>query len=448
MTAPWKAALVALLLGPSALLGCPAAVECRNYSDCPVGQLCDLASNTCAPDPGTPDPGGGGTPVFPIPDAGPGDGGGGVVARQVRPDFPAPWIERDPRPDGQGHILFADFLGAGDQVTRDAVRSFDPATGRVDGRPVFDFINKLPSCAIERLLFVDETSPEEVWVSCRQGAPLRLLYEGFLEQAFKDLPAGSAELSLFSSPEGSEVPRILVAARGDTSFTAYQLQPSDGVGVGHPFVDTVTPLFGAIGGLYPLDRVALHGDFALVFDRYAPSVQPVGPALVPVQRDPQSETWQAATAFEPLPLGAATHVAFPLATPRADGQTSTPSTPNFMSLEPSTGLARYWNVEARQEILPPTVFETGATLLVEAPAPSERILLAFSPSRQYVFYALTTTYRVWRIPTGPGGDNDVRFYDFANTTWRPSGLVAESDDEVWVSYANENLIERVSLVMP
>ena len=120
---------------PPLMVACTPQVECNNYSDCAVGQICDLQNNKCVADPNA----GGRNVGIPQPnDAGPGNGGGALL--QLRPELPVAWIERDPRAfRGKFRKMAADpfafYRGSAPLFYADMARLEDPwvdeATSRV-----------------------------------------------------------------------------------------------------------------------------------------------------------------------------------------------------------------------------------------------------------------------------------------------------------------------------
>jgi hypothetical protein len=234
--------------------------------------------------------------------------------------------------------------------------------------------------------------------------------------------------------------RVLVAARGD-SLRALQLRPTDGVGQ-QRFTDTIQTAVDGVINVFDLDASGVPGMHVVVHDA-------ASSRLVPLTRDPGGEVWTETIALDQFTLPAETHVAWVFGPIAANGAPDDPDAPNVLTIEPSTGLARFWSFEQAQPILPDTQFETDPQHLGPAPAPTERLLLAPSPSGDFLFYTRAEADKIYRIPfaqgggTEPGGEELVRHRLLDDNARVISSLVAIDDDTVWVSYANENLVERL-----
>lgn len=425
--------------GTLAMSACPVDDGCRNYTDCRAGEICDTSTSTCAPDPRR-SSGENGTVTVEPP-----AGDGGSPAPEpltLRTDFAVPFLGADPQ--GGPYVLYADTVRDGELFTRERLQRVRQDTGATAGTFV-DFANTTSSfCDVEAVWQLTETPQTETWASCKTGPGLRIFYATDFNQPSVDLPSLRADLLLLTGPPfANDYRRAMIAARGGTRFWALQLRSTDGPQTGH-FSDDSDLSFGAIGGLFLADRATYPNDFVLVFDRSWPGIAPAGPALVLVERPAQAEAWQLAITA-PLALPTGTQAVFLLRPPRTDGQEPSGGTAaNVVTLSPQTGLAQFFVFETGAEVLPATQFETDARLLGPPPAATERVLGALSPSGAHLFYTLPSGGRVWRIPTRPGADNEVRFVDVVDANWRPTGLVPVSDDDVWIGYDNENLIERLS----
>lgn len=436
MSARAKSGLVVVsLLGLAPLLACPPEVECESFNDCPIGQACE--ANACVPGNGDSSGGSGGGGGRPSPN--PGDGGPlpNDTVDELQVEYPVLWLAKDPR--GTGRVVFPEFFETGGSVVRDRLVSFDPAARSPTLREELDLMLLESPCSLEALLPLEAyTAYDEVWLACKRSPTLRIAYQGTLHQTVLPI-LGSAELAFLTTPEPGAYRRVLVAARGASTFLSYQLRDDqDGLETGHQTDALDASLsFTAIAGFFPLDRTGLEGDHVLVFDRSTP------PRLVPIQRDTTGEIWRPSDTLEVFELPADTHAVYLLAPIRANNIPLDPNTPNFLTLEPKNGRIRFWNYEEAEEDDPYTVYETDPGFLVDAPAASERILLAPSPSGSHLFYALQTAGKIWRLPLAQGAESSVRAFQVDPISRRPSGLVPTSEDRVWVSYSNDDILQSV-----
>jgi hypothetical protein len=413
--------------------GCAPAGECQAYNDCGADSYCN-ADRVCVSDPI--DPGPPINPVVPGSDAGPNDGGD-TGALQVRTRFNAvAWIQADPTTPGR--ILYPDFGEQSSTVNTDEVRGFDAATGAVEAVPVYRTLSMVDGVCEPDSIVDPGLDTDELWFNCARAPKLRTVYDNDASKLTQNDPAlGSAHVVFATSPTGSEFPRRLFAERGGP-LRSIQSRSADGLGTPH-FTDTINVTLDQVVAIFPILRAQLSGDFALVHDKE-------NNQLVPIERQIGVEAWAAAVQLDPLSLPADAHAVVMLGDVNATGSSQTSGEANIMTIHPDGGWLRFWNYESGLEIFPQTRFEPSATFQGPGGDASERLLLEWSPSGNYVFYTRQGTYRIWRLPLTGGAENDVRLYEFEQSDRRPSAIVPYSDDEVWISYgepASENLIERV-----
>lgn len=430
------------LLGASlcvSLVGaCAPEGECQSYGDCPTGQYCQAGEcvSDNLPDAGTPAPRDSGPPPPPR-DAGPGTDAGDPrdEEAQVRTTFNVPWIQWDPRESNR--ILFGELQESGGVVTLDRVRALDTSTERIEASPVFNLATLLSgACRLDSIIF--NPAPGETWLNCDIPPGLRIFFGEVPNLASpSNVEDESAHVVYVAPPVGADFARALVAERGG-ALRVWQLRHFDGLNQPRES-DTVANAVNGVVAIFGLTANNVPGHHVLVHDAATPR-------LVPLTRAPGATQWTATAALSPFALPEETHVVSVLGPISANGNNTTGNEPNFMTIEPSTGQARYWVYETGQERLPPTTFESSSLHRAAKPAPEERLLFAPSPSGNYVFYTRPKADKIYRIPTSPGRTADVRVRLLDDTRREMSSLLAVDDETVWVSYSSENLIERLKVV--
>lgn len=423
----WASLGLAFVVGACAPEG-----ECQSYGDCPLGEFCQ--AGTCVSD-NLPDAGpiarrDGGT--LPVRDAGPGDDGGpaGDGEAQVRTTFDVPWIQWDPRTPGR--ILVAEQQVAGATLATDRVLALDTAQRSIGQAAVYD-LTTMPSGACQLDSIVFDVAPDETWFNCDRGDGVRIVFDDEVADP-ANTDAQSAHVVHRVPGINNDFARALVAARGG-ALRSWQLRPSDALNQPREEDAFTTPVSG-VTAIFDVQPQGVPGTHVLVHDA-------ASSRLVPLSRLQGSEQWEATNALAPLTLPEATHVAWVIGPIAANGNAQNANQANVMTLEPATGLARFWNYETAQEILPQTTFEQSGFYRADKPDASERLLFAPAPSGSYVFYTRPAADKIYRIPLTPGGDTRVRQRLLDDTTREISSLLAVDDETVWVSYSNENLIERL-----
>lgn len=405
-----------LALGALCASACVEDEGCVNYTDCRSGEICETSTRTCVPDPRLGEGNPGNVTINPPdPDA----GSTGESTLSLRTDFSVPFLDVDPL--SSTRLLYADTARDATTLTRERLQRIDRGTGSVSGTWL-DFSTTLSSfCDVESIWQLSQTAVEETWASCNLGAGLRIFYDQNFNQPSYDFPSLRADLLLLTdTPFANDHRRAVIAKRGGAQVAALQLRNTDGVQTGH-FADEFTPSFGAVAGLFPVERSTYPLDFVIVFDRSWSGFTPAGPALVMLERAAQAESWRLSPTM-PMALPAETHGVHFLRAPRSDGQDpSGGANPNLVTISPRTGLAQFFVFETGLELLPATRFETDARFLLAADDPAIRVLSALSPSGAFLFYSLPSGGRVWRIPARPGADNDVRFIDPGRSPLAPLG---------------------------
>lgn len=414
--------IVAVFMGSS--LGCTPK-ECDTAADCAAGQLCQ--GERCV----TPLPTG--TPQESRPQtSGAGDRADAAVQR-VRTSLPVAWMQRDP--DDSSRVLFAQQQREGLIVVQDDVFAFDLGTGEVDSSPVLELLGMYSGpCGLD--VVHREVRPGERWLSCAVSPTLRVVYDEAFLGPTTDLVAGAALLHPVPSVSTSDFSRVLLAGRG-SDLRSLQLRSTDAYGQARVF-DVVAPTLSGVVALFDIDDAGIPGNHVLVHDRDRAE-------LVPLTRNPLTERWTESPALPPRTLPVDTHAVWVFGQINATGFSTTSSTPNYLTLEPSTGLARYFNYEAGQEILPPTRFEREFSLLAPAPEAEARLLLEASPSGQFLFYARRDGRRIYRIPLVAGADDLVRTAFIEEAGRSISSLVAVDDESVWISDSLQPLLQKISV---
>lgn len=427
--------LLAASLGVVLVGACAPEGECQGYEDCPIGDYCQAGECVSGnlPDAGPSVPRDGGT--LPPRDSGPPPDGGDPRAgeEQVRTTFDVPWIQWDSRVSGR--ILIGEQQEVGGIMTVDRVRALDTETLRIAPAPVYDLTTLASgACRLDSIVF--DAAPNETWFNCDIPPGLRIIFNNDLPNPGNEELA-SAHVVHVVPKLGTDFARALVAERGG-QLRAWQLRPSDGINQERE-IDSLVPGVGGVVAIFDLTASNVPGSHVLVHDGETSR-------LVPLTRLPGAEEWSATAALEPLSLPQETHVVFLLGPISANGNSLTPNAPNFMTIEPATGLARYWNYETGQELLPATIFEPDSLHHAAKPNPDERLLFAPSPAGNYVFYTRARADKIYRIPIEPGGTQDVRQRLLDDTTRVISSLLAVDDETVWVSYSSENLVERLKVI--
>jgi hypothetical protein len=422
-------------LGATLVAGCAPQGECVAYNDCPQGQYC--SAGTCIDDgigptepPARPEPGGR--------DGGP---GGENVLAQVQTAFGVPWLV--PHPTDSTRLLFPEQQVGDGTITVDTIRVLDLSENKVETE-LFADLTELTSgpCLVDQVHFdaVPGATPKEDWYHCLAGPPHRIVFGGDLAQPTEDSATSGAQLLYTFPARSNDLARVLSASRGGP-LVSFRVQPlADGLG--NPRLrDPISAPVSSVVAMFPLEGGGIPGDHLLVHNSTG-----AGGSLVPITRDPGTESWYATAGIVPQPLGADVHGVRVIAPVIAAINTSTPEVPNYLTVEPATGFVRYFRFETGQEILPPTQFETNALFLMAPRSSSERLMLEPTPSGSYLFYTQRGARKIWRLPKTPGGEQEVLQVELDDFAREITSIVPVSDDTAWISFGNENLLQKVRLI--
>ncbi|MCP4502338.1 MAG: hypothetical protein GY822_20475 [Deltaproteobacteria bacterium] len=418
------------LLLPLFLVGCPEP-ECRAANSCGEGRRCidEVCVDLNLPNPDVPEPG-----VSPSPepeDGGVTSGDGGVTSgNSIAVITEVNWMQRDPNDTNQA--LYSQTDG-----TIDFVGSLNLTTGEVSMPTAYQFLqNANGRCAAEPVIFKAPTTPGEIWLACNEsGQPmLRALYVGSeIEAAFE--PGLQLNEGVFIDDVASATfaPRALTFERGGANLVSTEMV----LNLGRFAIrrtDVVVPDFEEIVQIYSLPTPSgFAGETVLVHDA-------LNDELLPLLHISGSTEWIESTYLNTFALPENTHIAYPFGLIQAGGRVATD--PNVLVLSPVDGTARFWNYETGSEVAAAIFFESDSNHLVsELPNSSDRRLFSVSPSGNYAMYALYGGERIWRISlTSPFTANILRYQSEAGPL---TGIVAENDDEVWVSYQGQIFLRNV-----
>lgn len=414
--------IVAVITG--VFFGCTPK-ECDTSTDCDAGQICQ--SDRCV----TPLPAGAPRSTL-SPSAGAGVGEN-TALQQVRTSLPVAWMQRDP--GDPSRIWFAQQQSLDSGFTQDDVLAFHPGTGEVDPTPILELLGMASGpCGLD---VVHRTfRAGETWLSCAVAPTLRVIYDEAFLGPTTDIEAGAALLHFVPSASTSDFGRVLIAGRGG-DLRALQLRSTDAFGQTRNF-DVIEPTLSGVVALFDVEDAGIPGDHVLVHDRNRSQ-------LVPLTRSPLTEQWSESSALPPRTLPLDTHVVWVFGQIQATGFSTTSTTPNYLTIEPNTGLVRYFNYEVGQEILPSTRFERDTSFQSELPDADARLLIDLSPSGEFLFYAREDGRRVYRIPLVPGGDALVRIARIEESGRAISSLIALDEESVWVSDSLQPLLQKVSV---
>ena len=73
-------------------------------------------------------------------------------------------------------------------------------------------------------------------------------------------------------------------------------------------------------------------------------------------------------------------------------------------------------------------------------------MLEPTPSGSYLFYTQRGARKIWRLPKTPGGEQEVLQVELDDFAREITSIVPVSDDTAWVSFGNENLLQKVQLI--
>lgn len=410
---------------------CAPRGECQAYNDCPRPQYC--SEGVCVEG----DTVDGNPPVVPNPIDRDGGPGGGELLSQVRTDYDVPWLMR--HPSDPNLLLFPEQQVEGGTLTVDAIRLLDIEQDRVRTEIFLDLVQMEKACRADQIWF--DVVDGEDWYHCLETPRFRIVYDGNLSNVSEASGAGAQLLYTPAQLAGDSLSRVLSARRGGPLDSFQVGQGGDQVGTERdrdefdPGVDS-----SSVVGIFPLEGGNVAGDHLLLHNRAG-----AGGTLVPITRRPTTTTWIPSDGIDVVTLDENAHAVWVIGEINVTAGVTGSDEPNYLVIEPSTGYVRYFHYETGAEIGPPTLFEPNEFFRAAPPAPAERLMLERSPSGAYLFYTYRDAKKIWRLPLEPGGDEDVLQVELDDFTRKISSIVPATDDTAWVSFENENLVQKVRL---
>lgn len=421
--------------------------ECRSYLDCNSNQTCDTETGNCVSISSGPYgdgistvPGAGTTPTPP--------GETPPLRTTYQTTGPVSYISHSPAPALSDAILFSEPI-RDDVNAPEKLRELDARAQNTVQMPVYLDLEELQvnPCEVSALHKLTLSEPTETWVSCRQANATYLIYEGRELQGLQTLNHRSDFFLLLPTSTNGDYNRVIAGARGSSALRAYQLRTGagDGPDVGHPFEDELPLAGGAIHGVWSATSEYNSVNSLVIFSRGGAASNP---SIQFWERFSLVESWSEVVYPEAFVLPAETYLIHFTTAPHISLTDLGSNEATMLSIEPQNGLIRFWNFNGQREIFPSLQYETDARFLFsldDIPG-ADVIALAESADGQYIYLAHPAGPRIWRLPTEPGREDDVRWWDAEALTLEVSSFASVTDMELWVGYRNENRLDQVTFM--
>jgi hypothetical protein len=381
-------------------------------------------------------------------DSGPGADGGMVADGGPALDFAEVLLTQPPRwltwSDDGTEILFPQEEKSGATYIRERIERLDPSSAVVAASPAWDFFNTLPTqpCLLEDWRVepdIGSSAEGELWLGCRETIPqgngtLRIIHPDSL-QAEGAAPGVEAHTGI-AATQDTEAHRVWFKLGGNQIFS---FEVADGSQI--RLDDTVDSAlsFSQIRKIFAMERPSGSTYTHLMVHDSGTGT------LIPMRFF--ATGWEKALSpltEKSIPTGA--HVIHFLAGHGTFDEL------DFLAVYPQSGEVRYFQHYYNQSTTdeePVTVFETLNQYQAAPPTADVDLFRnpVPTPSGDHIFYMHPDIPRIWRLPLTPGSATLVLSYTLPDTNDRPRGIVALSEDTVWLAVESptNNRLMRVKL---